>query len=287
MAKETKTEWAEATWNPVVGCTKVSPGCDNCYAESLTNRLRGPAFPSGFAPTLKPHKLGEPLGRRNERVTFFVNSLSDLFHRDFDFTYIGKVFGVMAAAGRLGHTFQVLTKRPERMRAFFESLIFAGDPARSFARMAYDELLEQGKKSQAAVVESFLEQWATTWPLPHVWLGVSIENERVAKSRLDALRACPAAVRFVSAEPLLGSLGNVDFTGIDWVIVGGESGSGARPMEVTWALETIAAARAAGAAVFVKQLGEHWAKARGAKHRKGGDPEEWPADLRIREMPRG
>lgn len=294
MARKTKIEWADATWNPMTGCIKVSSGCNNCYAETLANRLRGPAFPNGFAPTMKPHLLCEPLKRRDEAVTYFVNSLSDVFHREFPLPYVAAVFGVMAVALRHGHTFQVLTKRPERAARFLadvKSIYGTGHIVEECVGHALELMTREEKtpKHVLKTVEDFLRSAVlkAAWPLPNVWLGVSIENERVAEQRLNALRRCPAAVRFVSAEPLLDSLGDVDFSGIDWVIIGGESGNSARPMELYWVRDTIDAAKRAKAKVFVKQLGSVWATTMLATHPKGGDPSEWPADLRIREMPDG
>lgn len=319
---ETKIEWTNATWNPVSGCTEVSPGCDNCYARVRAERMRGTiGFPKGFDPTEKPHKLGEPLTGRAEGLRFFVNSMSDLFHREFSNEYIAAVFGVMATAhATKKHTFQVLTKRPHRAAAWFAWLeqhwnsawdkyeaeggeaplrhIGPGSddkepPTRHTpgwqqivcAKFAQLYLLNAGKKSPAwdCGLHAMLRTGKhTAWPLPNVWIGTSIENAQVGPSRLDALRQVPAAVRFLSCEPLLGPLTGLDFTGVDWVIVGGESGKGSRPMELAWVEEVIAMARAVGAAVFVKQLGSVWA---GSVVKKGGNPDEWPAHLRVREFP--
>lgn len=231
---ETAIEWAEATWNPTTGCTKVSPGCDHCYAEGIARR-----FSRGFELTLHPERLSQPYDRRAPS-RIFVDSMSDLFHADVDDAFIGRVFAVMADTPR--HTYLILTKRPGRMRSWV-------------------------RKHLAA-------------PLANVWLGTSVESQRWADVRVPILRATPAAVRFLSCEPLLGPV-DLDgrLAGIHWVIVGGESGSGARPMNPDWVRGLLADCRAAGTAPFVKQLGSCHGP------RKGGDMTTWPTDLRVREYP--
>lgn len=246
MSNGTKIEWTDETWNVLLGCSKVSPGCDNCYAirtaewlhnmgqksyqPSLTVR-RGPnvADPSSSVVDwtgevrLVEHKLEEPLRwTRPRRV--FVNSMSDMFHPNVDYGDIARIFGVMASARR--HTFQILTKRPKLMASI------VGD-------VSGDQTFEQSVKWHWETRHEDQEpdvrgEWV--WPLPNVWLGVSIESDRYT-FRADQLRETPAAVRFISAEPLLGPLPSLDLTGIDWVIVGGESGPGARPMHPEWARE--------------------------------------------------
>lgn len=200
MSDNSSIEWTDATWNPVLGCTKVSAGCARCYAERFSERFRGVAghpFEQGFDLRLVPGKLDQPRRwRRPRRV--FVNSMSDLFHPDVPEAYIADVGRVMSEVRR--HTYQVLTKRHERMRS-----LLAGPLS-----------------------------WMAE--LPNVWYGVSVENRRQGLQRLEALRQTPAALRFASVEPLLEDLGEIDLTGIDWVIVGGESGPGARPMEESWVL---------------------------------------------------
>jgi protein gp37 len=251
VSQTTSIEWTDATWNPVHGCSKVSPGCAHCYAETLSRRYRQtlkPWTPANAAENvlLKPHKLGEPLKWRKPRMVF-VNSMSDLFHELVPDEYIARVFTAMAEAGH--HTYQVLTKRPERMR----------------------DLLDSGQWRKSTGISD--------WPLPHVWLGTSIENRRFV-SRADALRQTWAAVRFISAEPLLGPLvydsPELDLRDIDWLIVGGESGAGHRRLDLEWVRDLRDACQANGTAFFVKQLG-------GA--RPGTKLEDLPADLRIREMP--
>jgi protein gp37 len=246
--------WTNETWNPVTGCSKVSPGCAHCYAERLAlTRLAGkPGYPGlPWTPenaaanvVLRPDRLDQPLRWRTPR-RIFVNSMSDLFHELVPDGFVDEVFAAMMLAPR--HTFQVLTKRPERMQkwasaswgGYFEPPEDRGDVVRQTAFEMSVPL--------AAIPP---EPW--DWPLPNVWLGTSIENDRFV-GRADALRETPAAVRFISAEPLLGPLPSLDLTGIDWLIVGGESGPGFRAMDPEWAIDLVARADAAGVAVFVKQ----------------------------------
>ncbi len=300
MADKSKIEWTERTWNPVTGCTKVSPGCAHCYAETFAERWRGtPGHPyeQGFDLKLWPERLSKPL-RWREPSMIFVNSMSDLFHEEVPFEYIAAVFGVMAAADR--HIFQVLTKRPERMREFFEW--------REFEIRRRDLRWEPWRVCEEEAVEYVPDlpaagSWAG-WPLRNVWLGVSVESRRFTH-RADALRQIPAAVRFVSAEPLLGPLigcweVNRDETGhtydfglnlsrIDWLIVGGESGPGARKMKLPWVTDLCMAAEASRTAFFFKQTGAVLAREMGLADRKGADPDEWPEGwpkkICAREMP--
>jgi len=272
MSATTSIEWTDRTWNPVTGCTKVSAGCKNCYAEGVAERfwakqydpvqedVSGVIRPRRFTDVLTHEdRLLEPLSwRKPSRV--FVNSMSDLFHEAVPDAFIHRVFMVMAKANQ--HTFQVLTKRPARM----------------------------------------LDYLKATNPLRNVWLGVSVENQHFADERIPLLLQTPAAVRFISAEPLLGP---IDIVGtickqpvgtpaLGWVIVGGESGSGARPFDLAWARSIVQQCQATGVPVFVKQLGAMPMAGRmphpddmfiRLKNRKGGDPSEWPDDLRIREFP--
>jgi len=198
MSQQSAIEWTDSTWNPVRGCTKVSPGCKHCYAETFAERWRGiPGHPyeHGFDLKLVPQKLEEPLRWARPR-RIFVNSMSDLFHEGVPDSYIDRVFRVMELAD--WHTFQILTKRHERLASF----------------------------ARARAAESTIGR--------HIWLGVSVEDRRHGLPRLEALRDVPAVVRFLSIEPLLEDLGPLDLGGIAWVIVGGESGPGARPMDPRW-----------------------------------------------------
>ncbi len=240
MGDRSAIEWCDASWNPVTGCDRVSPGCAHCYALELAPRLRamgvakyarardgGRASGPGFGVTLHPAELDLPQRWQRPR-RIFVNSMSDLFHEEVPFEFIDRVFATMAACPR--HTFQVLTKRPERMLAYCEQ--------------RYEQL--------AAEPDALGAVAAVPWP--NVWLGVSVENRRWV-SRVEVLRDVPAAVRFVSAEPLLGSLTGLDLTDVDWLIVGGESGHRRRPVCVEWVRELRDMARGADVAFFFKQWG--------------------------------
>ncbi|MEU5938653.1 phage Gp37/Gp68 family protein [Micromonospora sp. NPDC047548] len=253
MADKTAIEWTDATWNPVTGCTKVSPGCDHCYAETFAERFRGTPghyFEQGFDLVARPAKLALPLRwKRPRRV--FVNSMSDLFHDQVPTEYIAEVFAVMAAAHQ--HTFQLLTKRHGRMRALLNDPEF-----RTLVQCESPTLGHEGIDITAG------NPW-DTWPLRNVWLGVSVEDQKRAGLRVPALIDTPAAVRWLSCEPLLGPV-DLDLTdkdalvdgGIDWVVVGGESGRQARPMHPDWARQLRDQCRAAGIPYFFKQWGE-WA----------------------------
>jgi protein gp37 len=294
MSENSKIEWTDTTWNPVRGCTKISPGCKNCYAEAFAERWRGvPGHPyeQGFDLRLVPEKLGEPLRWRKPRRVF-VNSMSDLFHEGVPFEFIAAVFGIMAATPR--HTYQVLTKRPERMRQFFAwadvhgagYMDEHGFPSALLA-CVWESVSGDawGDVDQPVVVAEWViptpDVFGRMWPLPNVWLGVSVENRKHGLPRIDVLREVPAAVRFLSIEPLLEDLGQLDLTGIEWVIVGGESGPGARRMEPDWVRSIVAQCRAAGVAVFVKQMGSN--SGYGKAHKDMG---VFPGDLQVREMPR-
>jgi protein gp37 len=314
----TTIEWTDATWNPIVGCSRVSKGCEHCYAERVAHRgmsaqHRGLTVMGKHGPrwngTVRfvAEKLSEPLGWRKPRRVF-VNSMSDLFHEGVTDEQIAAVFGAMAACPQ--HTFQVLTKRPERAKAWFQWV-------------------------------SAFRSIQPRWPLPNVWLGVSVEDQATADDRIPLMLETPAAVRWVSYEP---ALGPVDFgrwlcrhtevgpagvcvkckaierdegspylpPRLDWIVIGGESGPGARPFDLAWARSTVEACRAAGVPCFVKQLGARPMLSAAApcveqsaesiarhgeydpdpieydlRDRKGKDPSEWPEDLRVREWPPG
>ncbi len=211
----TRIEWTEQTWNPIVGCTKVSPGCKNCYAEIMARRLQGmgtPGYENGFNLSLLPERLKQPLLRKKPTL-WFVNSMSDLFHSDVPEGFIERVLEVIRQTPQ--HTYQVLTKRAERLPVYFAR------------RECPDNL----------------------------WLGVSVEDQKYGLPRIDQLRTVPARIRFISAEPLLEDLGQIDLAGIHWVIVGGETGPKARPMRKAWVQNLQRQAAASGTAFFFKQWG--------------------------------
>jgi protein gp37 len=362
----TAIEWTDRTWNPLVGCTRVSPGCEHCYAERFVHRelapqhrgltvvgkgAKGPRWTGEVR--LVENALAKPLSwRKPQRV--FVNSLSDLWHEGVSNETVAAIVGVMAAGPHL--TFQVLTTRPERMRAWFSWIsgmrgalgVHPTDPVMGCFMLAarHTDLTEP--------LTTAYQKPSPPWPLPNVWLGVTAEDQQRADERIPLLLDTPAAVRFVSYEPALGPVqwrsgwleptraqswgrrsdgawgcdaccngdrcdcvrhvdrrsctvcmgtGAYPFRGVDWLIVGGESGPGARPFDLAWARSAVAQCREARVPVFVKQLG---AKPRAhafrqplrvrdeldcsafdlnLAHRKGADPSEWPADLRVRQFP--
>lgn len=348
MSALSAIEWTDRTWNPVTGCTKVSQGCKHCYAEGVAARFWATQYPP-VQTTERERERGDvdvdDLVTRPRRFTdvqthedrlldplrwrkparVFVNSMSDLFHEAVSDEFIDRVFAVMSLAA--GHTFQVLTKRPTRMRAYLNAAV--GRVAEAIQPLRTDD-----RPVGPTPYGDGGEQW---WPLPNVWLGVSVEDQATADARIPLLLDTPAAVRFVSYEP---ALGPVDFESfvwpaclasreqhdaehdgglwcderrLDWVIVGGESGPHSRPFAVEWARSTVQQCEAAGVPVFVKQLGSRPVSRPGAdgqwpqgttlgprfitsdawhgRHvnlsdRKGGDPAEWPEDLRVREFPR-
>jgi len=258
MSDKTRIEWTDATWNPVTGCTEVSPGCDHCYAKTFAERWRGTPghyFERGFDVVLRPDKLVQPLAWTRPR-RIFVNSMSDLFHADVSDAYIARVFAVMALAPQ--HTFQLLTKRHARMRALL-------------SRPSFPELVTTWAWRIHSGLALKLPR-VIDFPLPNVWLGVSVEDQPWANIRIPALLDTPAAVRFLSCEPLLGpvdlfarsSLDRSNPT-IDWVIVGGESGRGARTMNVEWARTLRDQCSAHGIAFHFKQWGDAsaWADRQG------------------------
>lgn len=397
MSSKTSIEWTDASWNPIRGCTRVSEGCRNCYAEKMAARFSGPGLPfEGFAERTVLHGLGkthpnargtrwtgrvelvpgalvEPLSwRKPQRV--FVNSMSDLFHEALPDEAIDRVFAVMLLAPR--HTFQILTKRPARMVEYFKG------------RDLYERVLRWANVVRSERPKDELGRIGVSNPAdaafrPWIWLGVSVEDQKTADERIPLLLQTPAAVRFVSYEPALGpvdfgdyifapmrcgacgsmairydtnpkglptidspvhatvegrpvpqapgacmlgapltgepgaercvkcdSLAVVHLPALDWLIVGGESGAGARPFDVAWARSVVAQCKASGVAAFIKQLGSrpyicqgdgacridsHGCRQRygfcaltmSVRDPKGGNPEEWPADLRVREFPSG
>ncbi len=224
MPDKSAIEWTDATWNPVTGCTKISPGCAHCYAETITLRFKrgGPFLPGKTTIKLHPDRLDDPGKWRSPRLVF-VNSMSDLFHEEVPFEFVREVFEAMESHDQ--HTYQILTKRPERMLEY--------------------------------------SAWADGrwWPT-NVWAGVSVENQYWADRRIPLLRQVPATVRFLSCEPLLKPL-ELELTGLQWVIVGGESGHKARPMEESWAVDIRDQCQQAGVAFFFKQWGGRTSKAGG------------------------
>lgn len=215
MSTISSIEWTEQTWNPTVGCTKVSPGCKYCYAEVMARRLKAMgvnAYRNGFKLTMLPGRLLEPL-KRSEPTVYFVNSMSDLFHEDIPDSYLERVFEVIRDCPQ--HTFQILTKRADRLPKYFAN---HDSPA-------------------------------------NAWIGVSVEDKKFGLPRIDLLRKAKVGVRFLSIEPLLEDLGNIDLSNIDWVIVGGESGTSARPMKRDWALNIKTRCDKAGIPFFFKQWG--------------------------------
>ncbi len=233
MAQKSEIEWTDGTWNPVTGCTKISLGCDNCYAETFAERFRGVSghhFEHGFDLQLRPDRLAQPRTWKGRKVVF-VNSMSDLFHKEIPLSYIDQVFDVMEECSQ--HVFQILTKRSSLMR--------------DYAKSRYSE-----RKAPK-----------------HIWLGTTVENAQ-AKSRIDHLRDTPAGIRFLSLEPLLGALGTLDLTDIDWAIVGGESGAKARPMKEEWVSEILSQCRDQGTHFFFKQWGRFSAEGKASSKKKNG-----------------
>ncbi|RWP43945.1 MAG: phage Gp37/Gp68 family protein [Mesorhizobium sp.] len=234
MVGTTAIEWTDATWNPITGCTKISAGCDHCYAERFSERFRGvPGHPfeHGFDLMLRPERLLAPLSWRQPKM-IFVNSMSDLFHKGVPYAFVDKVFDTMEKAD--WHTFQILTKRSSRMRDYVN------------------------------------KRYASSIAPLHVWLGTSVEDGS-RKSRIRHMQGMNASIKFLSVEPLIGPMGNMDLEGIDWVIVGGESGPKARPMHPDWVREVRDQCNDADVAFFFKQWG-------GIRPKSGGrtlDGEEW------------
>ncbi len=229
MSTVSRIEWTEQTWNPTTGCTKISPGCKHCYAEVMARRLRAmgaKGYENGFKLSILPERLMEPLNRRKS-TTYFVNSMSDLFHNDIPFEFLDQVFDVIKRTPH--HTYQILTKRASRMRKYFT-------PGERFVP-------------------------------GNVWLGVSVENRKYGLPRIDELREIEASIRFLSVEPLLEDLGQIDLTGIHWVIVGGESGPKARPMKPEWVSSIKEQCEEQGVAFFFKQWGG-WGADGKKRHKK-------------------
>lgn len=325
----TGIEWRDATWNPVVGCTPVSPGCQNCYAATMARRLEAMGA-RGYTPTDGGARIAEVCGgravftgsvrmvedalwiplRRRKPTVWFVSSMSDLYHEDVPYEYIDRVYAVMALCP--DHRFVVLTKRPERMAEYYASRTYEGLPTDNIGHeMERMERIALASPRSARPDPDRCDP-SHAWPMPNVALGVSVEDQNYV-DRIDALRSIPAALRFLSLEPLLGSIDFRDdddeLTGLDgihYVILGGESGAyeSVRPYWVLQAQSIIDQCRAVGVPVFHKQLGSRpmlddlgdtygwpedgskvdWETARiTLKDPKGSDPEEWPEHLRVRD----
>jgi protein gp37 len=241
MALGSEIEWTDATWNPVTGCTKISAGCDSCYAARFSERfrgVRGHPFETGFDLTLRPERLRQPFDWRRPRL-IFVNSMSDLFHKDIPHSHVAAVFDTMEEAD--WHIYQILTKRSSLMVRFVN------------------------------------ERYSTRTAPAHLWLGVSIEDKQ-ATSRIVHLQRANASVRFLSIEPLIGPVGRLNLRGVDWVIVGGESGPRARPMHPEWVIEVRNQCVAAGVAFFFKQWGGRSPKT-GGRLLEGREWNQFPARL--------
>ncbi|MFN3200065.1 MAG: DUF5131 family protein [Bradymonadia bacterium] len=343
----TKIQWSDRTWNCLIGCSKVSQGCKHCYAErqapSVLRRLRTTAkSPRGLAtvdayeqaldlsgetprwsgcavPML--HKLFEPLTWRKPQLVF-VNSMSDVFHPSVPFEFISAMFGVMAAASHL--TFQILTKHPERALEWHRWVVNTNENYNPLLESVFWALQHEQRLSEKFDCSMPMHRHKSAdpdgpWPLPNVWIGVSVEDQITAEQRIPQLLKLPAHVRWVSFEPALeyvdfwpwiskddsrlewittgGEGGPKDLPSIpeddprlDWIVVGGESGSKARPFCLSWAASVIYQGQSHGVPVFVKQLGAHPAEiiAKGHKLKDchGGDPREWPAGLNVRQFPK-
>jgi protein gp37 len=243
MAEHSRIEWTDTTWNPVTGCTKISAGCDNCYAARFSERFRGvPGHPfeAGFDLTLRPERLTQPLAWKRPRM-IFVNSMSDLFHKDIPKAHIAAVFDTMEKAD--WHTYQVLTKRSSLLQKFINARYKTGNAP------------------------------------PHMWFGVSVENAH-ATSRIAHLQRAREGVRFLSIEPLIAPVGRLELREIDWVIVGGESGPGARPMRAEWVCDIRDQCLAAGVAFFFKQWGGRSPKS-GGRLLEGQEWNQFPRKRRL------
>jgi len=318
MGDKSKIEWTDATWNPVRGCSVVSAGCRNCYAMSVAARFSGEGLPyeglayrnesgahwTGKVRLIEKH-LEDPL-RWKEPRRIFVNSMSDLFHESIVDEWIDRIFAVMALAPQ--HTFQVLTKRPKRMMEYLHQVSDERDMQR-WINAAYEFVFDPLPAFELV-----------NWPLANVWLGVSVEDQKTANERIPLLLETPAAVRWISAEPLIAPVSFAHYyreegqgtysTWLDylnWLVVGGESGSGARPCALEWIEDIVKQCKAANVPVFVKQLGafvvseqrayetdqegqsngfdSRWLWRAGLADKKGGDIDEFPEALKVRAYP--
>lgn len=278
----TSIEWAQEVWNPTVGCSRVSPGCDNCYAMKFAHRgvmdeHKGLTVMTdhgvdwnGTVRTLSA-RLNVPLDRKAP-TRWFVDSMSDLWHPEVPWSFIARVFLVMAVTQR--HTYMVLTKRGQAMRDALSNTLFT-------RMLGQARIPDDVAVGQLDLLPGEAESWL---PLPNLWLGVSVESNKWL-FRVDQLRQTPAAVRFLSLEPLIGPLPSLDLEGIGLVIVGGESGPGARPMDPDWARDIRDRCATAGVPFFFKQTGSVLARSLQMSDTKGHKLDEIPEDLRIRELP--
>jgi protein gp37 len=278
VSTATSIEWTETTWNPTSGCDRISPGCDRCYALTLAKRLKAMGQPKyqtdgdprtsgpGFGVAVHPDVLTEPLRWRKPRKCF-VDSMADLMHAKVPTTFLAQVWAVMALTPQ--HTYQILTKRPERYRRVLDGPCRCGGghpPGLDFRRLVEDHARRLAPGREVDLVAG--------WPLANVWLGTSIESDDYVR-RADDLRAAPAAVRFLSLEPLLGPLASLDLAGIDWVIVGGESGPGFRPLDLDWVRDLRDRCIRLRIPLFFKQVGGRSPKA-GGRELDGRTWDEFP-----------
>ncbi|WP_449352112.1 DUF5131 family protein [Streptomyces shaanxiensis] len=287
MADNTTIEWTDRTWNPATGCDRISPGCDNCYALKLAKRLKamgqskyqrdgdprssGP----GFAVTVHEHALLEPLRwRRPSKV--FVNSMSDIGHARVPAAFVARIFATMALAPQ--HQFQVLTKRPRHLRRLLESQKFVDEVWAEMERLSADGTVPLSRPVREDVRKRTVNWNALSpWPLPNVWIGTSVESDEYCW-RADELGHTPAAVRFLSLEPLLGPVPSLDLKGIDWVIVGGESGPQHRPLDLDWVRDIRDRCVDRRVALFFKQIGGLTPKA-GGRLLDGRTWDEYPTTV--------
>jgi protein gp37 len=313
-------EWTDETWNPIVGCSKISAGCANCYAAIAAKSARLQQFPQyqgidKWDGTINfvESQLLKPLGWKKPKK-IFVCSMSDLFHENVKFEWLDRIFAVIAIAHQ--HTYQILTKRPERMREYFSNknrIYLIMNQVLTILKKYWQHLRDCGdsiwQKVYATKEGLGILAFSTEVkiPLPNVWLGVSVENQKAARDRIPVLLGIPAAKRFLSCEPLLEQVGlsewldSANNTKLDWVICGGESGSNSRKLDINWLRSLVAQCQLANVPVFVKQLGSYCIEPNPEnreafrfyadswqiklKNKKGGDIDEFPLELKVRQFP--
>ncbi|TMR91491.1 phage Gp37/Gp68 family protein [Nonomuraea basaltis] len=288
MSSATSIEWTEVTWNPTTGCDQISPGCDNCYALTLAKRLKamgqakyqrdgdprtsGP----GFGVSVHENALTEPLRWRKPRKVF-VNSMSDVGHARVPTAFVARIFATMALAPR--HQFQLLTKRPRRLRHMLNSQEFVDAVWAEMERLSADDAVPLARRARETVRQRVANcNTLSPWPLRNVWIGTSIESDEYCW-RAEEIRLLPAAVRFLSLEPLLGPLPSLNLTGIDWVIVGGESGPNHRPLDLDWVRDIRDRCGRSSTALFFKQVGGRTPKI-GGRLLDGQTWDEFPHEVR-------